>query len=411
MSVLKLIGKVLLAVVAIAVIAVLGLYLSDPLYYRRMVTVTSIDNVRDVDWYKPLEIVKGNPAPPLPVAPEDQRTIAPEAWEKALAYAKERESFALMVWHRGAIQYQYFMPGFKPEDRTDPASMGKSIVSLAVGLAIAQGAIQSVDDPVVKYIPEWANDDRKKITIRHLLTMSSGLAREPFSPSPFSQGRRLVLGTDIEKLALSIQAEEEPGKVFAYYNFNSQLLGLVVERATKKRYAEFLSEALWSKLGTRDARVYLDREGGLARTYCCLQATAEDWVRVGLMIKNYGKVDGVQVVPEAYLAEATSPSAVNPNYGFQIWLGTVHEEKRSYGKGVPSYVPHSEPFVAPDVIYFDGAGGQRVYVIRSQDMVIVRTGRGGVDFKTGAFLWDDAIIPNALLRGVKPVETAAAPAE
>jgi CubicO group peptidase (beta-lactamase class C family) len=387
----------------VVIVAAVGFYLTDPVYHGRILRLPLIDIVRDVDFYSPREVVKGNPAPPLPRAVEGRKTIAPAAWANALDYAKKMDSYALVVWQGGAIQFEYYFPGFKPEDRTDPASMHKSVVALLVGQAIADGAIASVDDPVAKYVAEWGQDDRKIITIRHLLQMASGLERQPFSPSPSGHFLRLNLGTEIEDLTLSIKAAEPPGQVFAYYNFNPQVLAIVLERATGKRYAQYLSERLWSKLGARDAYVFLDHEGGLARTYCCLQASAEDWVRVGLLHLTKGKVGDEQVVAEEWMNAVTTPSPLNPNYGFQTWLGTTYEPMRSYGKGVPTAVPHREPFAAPDVIYFDGAGGQRVYVVPSRDLVIVRTGKGGVDLKTGNFLWDDAIIPNALIRGIAAV--------
>ncbi|MBL8643602.1 MAG: serine hydrolase [Rhodospirillaceae bacterium] len=410
MRVLTFIGKGFAALFALLAIAAAGFYAADPAYHGRILRLPFIDQVRDVDFYKPLEVVKGSPAAPLARAPDSAKTIAPEAWDKALSYAKEMGSYALVVWQGGAVQYEYYMPGFKPDDRTDPASMHKSVMALVVGQALADGFIKSIDDPVAKYISEWAGDERRNITIRHLLTMSSGLARGPFSFKPSGEFLRLNLGLEIRDLTLSIKAGEPPGQVFAYSNFNPQMLAIVVERVTSKRYAQYLSERLWSRLGTKDAYVFLDHEGGLARTYCCLQATAEDWVRVGLLHLHKGKVGDEQVVAEDWMAQVTTPSPTNPNYGFQTWLGTTYEPMRGYGKGVPTAVPHSEPFAEPGIIYFDGAGGQRVYVIPSKDMVIVRTGKGGIDFKTGAFLWDDAVIPNALSRGVaaKP-ETPAAP--
>lgn len=410
MRVLKFIGKALLAVVALVAVGLAGFYVADPAYHGRILRLPFINVARDVDFYKPLEVVKGNPAPPLARASEGQKTISAEAWTKALDYAKKMESFALVVWQGGEVQYEYYQPGFKPEARTDPASMHKSVIALAVGQAVADGLIKSIDDPVSNYVSEWANDDRKAITIRNLLQMASGLARQPFSPKPSGDFLRLNVGFEIRDLTLSIKSEEPPGKVFAYYNFNPQMLGILIERVTGKRYAEYLSERLWSKIGARDAYVFLDHEGGLARTYCCIQASAEDWVRVGLLHLHKGKVGDEQVVSEEWMREVTTPSPTNPNYGFLTWLGTTYEPIRSYGKGVPSGVPHSEPFAAPDVIYFDGAGGQRVYVIPSKDMVIVRTGNGGVDMKTGNFLWDDAIIPNALIRGVTAKMAEAAPA-
>ena len=100
------------------------------------------------------------------------------------------------------------------------------------------------------------------------------------------------------------------------------------------------------------------------------------------------------------MREVTAPSPLNPNYGYHVWLGTVHEPERGYGKGVPAFVPHSAPFAADDVVYFDGAGGQRVYVIPSHELVIVRTGLPARDPATGAFLWDDALLPNILVAGI-----------
>jgi CubicO group peptidase (beta-lactamase class C family) len=401
MRALKIIGKLLLALIALLVIAGVGWYASDPAYHGRIVRVPFIDNVKDVDFYSPLEVVKGNPAPALPRAADAEKTITPEGWKAALDYAQKMDSLALVVWQGGKVQYEYYRADFKPEDRTDPASMHKSVIALVVGQLIADGFVKSVDDPLANYVSEWAADERKNITIRHVLTMASGIHRPPFSPSPNGAFMRLNLGFEIKDLTLSMKADEAPGQVFAYNNFNPQMLAILVERTTGKRYAQYLSESLWSKLGTRDAYVFLDHEGGLARTYCCLQASAEDWVRVGLLHLNKGKVGDVQVVSEEWMREVTTPSATNPNYGFQTWLGTTYEPLRGYGKGVPSGVPHSEPFAEPGIIYFDGAGGQRVYVIPSKDMVIVRTGKGGIDLKTGNFLWDDAIIPNALSRGVK----------
>ena len=413
MRVLKFIGKAFLGLLALIVIGLAGLYASEPVYYGRLFRLPFIDNVKDVDFYAPLEVVKGNPAPSLPRAVDGEKTITPEGWKGALDYAQKMDSLALVVWQGGKVQYEYYRSDFKPEDRTDPASMHKSVIALVVGQLIADGYVKSIDDPLANYVTEWAGDARKNITIRHVLTMASGLHRAPFSPSPNGVFLRLNLGTEIKDLTLSMGADEEPGKVFAYNNFNPQMLSILVERTTGKRYAQYLSDSLWSKLGTRDAYVFLDHEGGLARTYCCLQASAEDWVRVGLLHLHKGKVGDTQVVSEDWMHQVTTPSATNPNYGFQTWLGTTYEPLRGYGKGVPSGVPHSEAFAAPGIIYFDGAGGQRVYVIPSKDMVIVRTGKGGIDLNTGNFLWDDAIIPNALIRGViakdEPVAVAPAP--
>ncbi len=402
MRVLKWILATLVALIALPIIGFAILYATDPTYYGRIATIFFIDPVKDVDWYEPLERVSGNPGPPLPQAEPSERTISESAWQTARAYAEETESVALVVWHRGVIQYEYYGPGFDRTSRTDPASMHKSVVALVVGAAIADGSLSSVDEPAASYLQEWTGDERAKVTIRHLLQMTSGLYRDPFGPSPFGDTMKLNLGTEIKDLTLSKPVRRPPGEEFDYNNFNPQARGIVLERATGQRYAQVLSEKLWSKLGTNDAYIWLDHEGGLPRTYCCLQATAEDWVRVGLLHLNKGRVDEVQVIPEDWMNAVVTGSEQGPNYGYQTWLGTPYKAQRDFGPYVGAYGRHDEPYEAEDVILFDGAGGQRVYIIPSYDMVIVRTGTGGIDFATGSFLWEDSFIPNTLMRGVLP---------
>ncbi len=401
MRILKWILIVLGGLISLPFTGFAVLYVIDPVYYGRMATVFTIDPVKDVDWYEPLERVPGREGRPLPRANPSQRTISQEGWQIALDYAVKTDSVALVVWHRGAIQYEHYGQGFDRSSRTDPASMHKSVVALVVGAAIADGTLTSVDEPAATYLAEWAGDDRSRVTIRHLLQMTSGLYRDPFSPSPFGTTMKLNLGTEIHDLTLTQPVRRPPGEEFDYNNFNPQALGILLERATGQRYAEVLSEKLWSKLGTGDGFLWLDHEGGVPRTYCCLHATAEDWLRVGLLHLNNGRVGDEQILPEAWMEAVVSGSQQGPNYGYLTWLGTPYEPHRGYGPYVGAEVRHDEPYVADDVIFFDGAGGQRVYIIPSYDMVIVRTGTGGIDFSTGSFLWEDSIIPNALMRGVK----------
>lgn len=400
MRILKWIAIGVATLIALPFIMFGVLYVTDPTLYGRIATVFTIDPVKDVDWYEPLERVPGSEAAALPRADASSRTISEAAWQSAQAYAAETGSVALLVWHRGALQYEHYGDGFDRTSRTDPASMHKSVMALLIGAAIADGTLPSVDEPASTYLTEWANDDRSKVTIKHLLHMTSGMYRDPFSPSPFGTTMKLNLGTAITDLTLSQPARRAPGEEFDYNNFNPQALSIVLERATGQRYAQILSEKLWSKLGTGDAYVWLDHEGGLARTYCCLQATAEDWLRIGLLHLSKGVVDGEQVLPEAWMTDVVTGSDVGPNYGYQTWLGSPYNAQRDYGPYVDAYVRHDEPYDADDVIYFDGAGGQRVYIIPSYDMVIVRTGTGGIDFAAGSFVWEDSRIPNMLMRGV-----------
>lgn len=382
--------KAMLILAILLGLAGASLYLSDPLFWQRFATSLQGLDPTAVDWRQPQEPVAGGH---LQLREDKAGDIAPEALREITEYAQGKETHALLVMHRGMLVLERYWNGFGPDSRFDTASMHKTVLAMLLGLAIEDGHIDSLDDPVGRYISEWADDMRGNITLRQLATMSSGLQVEAFRPSPLSRGMRLVLGTDIESLALALPAEGPPGEDFQYLNFNSQILGIALSRAIGQRYADYLSSRLWRPLGAPDAAVWLDREDGLARTFCCLLTTAPAWLQVGALLLNDGQLNGRRILPSGWVAEMTRASATNPNYGLQLWLGSPTDGVRRYNRLSELEAQHSEPYLAPDVILLDGVGGQRVYVIPSAELVIVRIGEPAME-------WDDAVLPNALLRGM-----------
>ncbi len=401
MRILKLIVGGIAGLIALLALIGSALYLSDPWLWKRYATSLQGLDVTNVAWRSPAEPVPGGVAR---LREDVVNGISADALREAMAYAEQTESFALLIHHRGALVVERYWGGHGPDSRFDTASMHKSVMALLLGIAIDEGHIGSIDDPVGRYVAEWANEPRGEITLRQLATMSSGLLVEAFRPSPFSKGMQLVIGSNIDELALSLPLDEPPGTRFDYLNFSSQVLGIALTRSVGMRYAEYLSQRLWQPLGAPDTAVWLDREDGSPRTFCCLLASAPAWMHVGVLMLNQGRVDGQQVVPAQWLTEMTTPSALNPNYGLQVWLGSPASGVRTYNRQSTLEVPHSEPYLADDVVFLDGAGGQRVYVIPSAQLVIVRIGKSRMD-------WDDAVLPNALLRGRVAAETLpAAPA-
>ena len=382
--------KALLILAALLGLIGIGLYLSDPLFWNRFATSMQSLDPAAVDWRQPQEAVPGGDLRPRQDVVDG---LAPEALQEVIEYAERTESHALLVQHRGALVLERYWNGFGPDSRFDTASMHKTVLAMLLGLAIEDGHIDSLDDPVGRYISEWSDDARGAITLRQLATMSSGLKVEAFRPSPFSRGMRLVLGTDIENLALELPAEGPPDEDFQYINFNSQILGIALARAVGQRYADYLSARLWQPMGAPDAAVWLDREDGTARTFCCLLANAPAWLQVGALLLDDGEVDGRRTLPDGWVAEMKNSSTANPNYGLQLWLGSPADGVRRYNRLSGLEAKHSEPYLAPDVVFLDGVGGQRVYVIPSAELVIVRIGEPAMD-------WDDAVLPNALLRGL-----------
>jgi CubicO group peptidase (beta-lactamase class C family) len=280
--------------------------------------------------------------------------------------------------------------------------MAKTVMALAVGRAMAEGKIKSIDLPISKFLTEWKDDPRGNITIRHLLQMRSGLS--PLSrEGELSQAVRFQFGEGMAELPLGQHLVHPPGTYFEYQNSVSQLACLALERATRERYADFLSRSLWQPLGADDAELWLDRNAQHARCYASLLARPADWLKIGLLLKNFGRARGRQIVPRSWIAEMGAPSPTNPAYGFQIWRSAPFQSVRYYNQqGTGLAIVSAAPWPWQDTIYLDGYGGQRVYVSRCANIVIVRLGRSVFD-------WDDTRLPNqvnlALAHQIKPVCT------
>jgi CubicO group peptidase (beta-lactamase class C family) len=327
--------------------------------------------------HTPLAKVAGAPRTMAMPRADDPRFAA------AVDYAAATDSYALLIWQGGKLRTAHY---FAPHDATlrpESASMHKSVLALAVVAAIADGKIHSADDPLARYIPEWAKDARGRITVRQVLNMATGLKPPPLSFSNDGDKARATL--------LGLEVAAAPGTGFQYANAFSQILVLVLEKATGRPYADYLSARIWKRVHADDAYVWLNEPTGFPRGYTALMAHATDWLRIGLLIKDRGRVGGSRVLPAALIDQMTAPSATNPDYGWQIWRGATYQPDRFYNDAkVGASVKASAPFAADDILYFDGFGGQRVYISRSKDLVIVRQGAMRLD-------WDDAMLPNLVI--------------
>ena len=355
-------------------------------------------NADAMEMYENLGLVKGAPAP-LPVT-GDTSIEAPEAlFADALAYGAETESYALLIWWKGALVLEHYYPGYSAEVRAEPASMHKSLLGLVTAKAIEEGDIGSADDPVSLYIPEWQDDERGDITVRDLLTMSSGLGSLSYEGGDDAPARQFMAGAlDARATILDLQMEEADGPHFHYINTVSQLLMLILENAIGDSYADYLSSEIWQKIGADDAYVYNFEEDGFPRGYASFLARPLDWLRLGILVKDNGRYGDEQVISAEVMSELKSPAALNENYGWQIWRGESWVEQRFYNDEKAGFaVLQSEPYLADDLVFFDGFGGQRVIASESRDLVIVRLGNTSVT-------WDDAALPNSVIRALDGLE-------
>jgi CubicO group peptidase (beta-lactamase class C family) len=394
-------GGGVLAVVA-AVAAWQWPYALNMLRYAREGWITTVDTAvyapDATTIYAPLDKVAGDAAAsPLPRDP-NITTWATSRFAELTAFAEAKQSYALLVWSKGALVFEHYGQGLDAAIRPDSASMHKSVAALAVGAAIAQGKIAGLDAPIGAFIPEWRSDTRGSIKLSGVLGMAAGLGPTSNEGGAFSQSNRFLAGLFADEILLARPQIAAPGSAFAYRNFNTQLLGLILERATGQRYADFLSQYVWKPMGAADAAVWLHTANGLPRTYTALMAGGEDWVRIGLLMINRGRVGEAQIIPADYIDAMTTPSTLYANYGLQVWLAKPNLPMRYYNPSKPGLgSPAREPWGTDDMVFFDGVGGQRVYISRAEDLVIVRLGVARAD-------WDDSELPNMVMKALSREE-------
>ena len=347
--------------------------------------------ILDVARYRPTVPLAGCGPRALPQSTSDPALDPPlaSALAHAQAYSDNAQGVGLIVLKDGAVIHEQYAPGVDAATPAATASMMKTVVGLLVGIALERGMIASLDDPISRYIPEWRDDPRGRIPLEALLTMSSGLGQSDFL--------KLLLAPDIDAVALETPRAAEPGSTFAYNNAVSQLLGMVIERQAREAgyagFADFLGRELWCPLGNGDARLWTDATGR-PRAYAGLHAGLADWARIGELIRNRGKVGERQVVPASWIDAMARPSPANSQYGYQLWRAGEWTPQRRYSADNPVTITHSAPFVAQDLVYLDGFGGQRVYVLPEDGITIARIGLTDLTY-------DDAVIPNLLARAAR----------
>ena len=291
------------------------------------------------------------------------------------------------------MQLERYWNGMQPDQLANGRALTRSITPMLLGFAVESGKL-GLEDPLGKFITEWRDDPRGRITVRQLAQNVSGLEVAPSLPVSVVYGNKdlyLAYGGDVVRAAMNYPQVLPPGTRFEVAQENTQLLALVIERAMGTPVQTLLSERVWKRIGAADAAFQFDRPNGHARVMCCMRATPRDWARVGLLLAQDGKWEGKQVLPAGWARTMATPSARNPNFGLGLWLGSPYVAKRAYFEGQPGVVPQSEPFLADDVRIMEGGGNRTVFIVPSRQLVILRHGQQVPD-------WDNAALVNAVLR-------------
>jgi CubicO group peptidase (beta-lactamase class C family) len=311
----------------------------------------------------------GDPGPPadpgawVVEAPEDHE-LDPATLERArtYAFAEGRNTQGVVVVRDGVIVAEWYADGAGPDSWVASWSVAKSFTSATVGIAIEEGLIPGVDEPMTTWYPEFAGTERGDMTLRDVLQMGSGLDWvEDYDPAAVGESDiiRLVTG-ESDQLAYSASrpAAVTPGSRFSYSSGDTMLLSGVIEQAVGMPADAYAAEVLFEPLGLDRAEWWRDAAGHTL-TYCCFDSTSRDFARFGQLYLQGGRWGDEQVVPEQWVEDSLVPSdaseAAGDPYGYQWWLG----EPEGIDENVFAAVGHD---------------GQWIYVIPDLDMVVVRSG-------------------------------------
>jgi CubicO group peptidase (beta-lactamase class C family) len=350
--------KVIIPLLAFLLLFNVYLYSSNSFYFYKAVYYNFAD-IDDDQIFEQRLIRIENPRP-WPFSGSYNKTpISPE-FEKTL---ESLNTVAFLVIKNDSIMVEKYWDGYTESSQSNSFSVAKSFVSTLTGIALKEGKIKTLDQPVSDFLPEFKSDGKEKITIRHLLTMSSGLNWDESYSSPFSNTTEAYYGDDLKKLIATLEVSEAPGKTFRYKSGDTQILALLLEVATGKTLSENLSEKLWIPLGAeREAGWSIDRHEGMEKAYCCLYSNARDFARLGKLYLDSGNCNGSQILDNGFIREATTPHWLvdeagkqTDYYGYQWWL-------------IPSYKGNN-------IFYARGILGQYIIVIPEKRIVIVRLGK------------------------------------
>ncbi len=245
------------------------------------------------------------------------------------AYMDSQRAAALVIVHNGKVRLEQYGLDFGPEGRWTSFSVAKSFTSTLVGAAIQDGYIESIDDMVSDYIPDLKGSAYDKVTIKQLLTMTSGVAwnedyADPQSDVARFNSHKAEPGVDVTVSYMrQLKAEAEPGTKWVYKTGETNLIGVLASSAANKPLAEYLSEKVWKPFGMQQDATWLLGSTGHEISGCCVQAATRDFARFGLFMLGGGVAGGDQVLPDGWIAEATTKQAdigkPGGGYGYQWW--------------------------------------------------------------------------------------------
>ena len=274
---------------------------------------------------------------------------------------KEFGTVAYIVIHKDTVIAEKYYKGYSSNSSSNSFSMAKTLVSMMMGKALELGYINSLDDKVVDYIPELKGECASEVRIIDLATMTSGLDWDEGTSDPFSPVAKQYFVSDVEELMLNQPIIEKPGEKNHYSSGNTQLLSILIERASGIKTDKFFENEIWSKINPdNDAYWQIDsKKKGNIKSFCCFHSNARDFSRLGKLYLNYGKWNGNQIIDSTFIKSSMKPFLDNFDaYGIGLWL-KKHKDL--------------------NVSLMSGHQGQYVIMIPEKELIITRLGQRDID--------------------------------
>ena len=276
-------------------------------------------------------------------------------------YNKKMGTAAYLVIHNDTIVGEKYYEGYSINSSTNSFSMAKTFVSLMMAKALEQDYIKSLEDKVTDYIPELKGEFADDVRIIDLAAMTSGLKWDEGTSNPFSPVAKQYFYEDVVKLMLDQPFIDPPGKTYHYSSGNTQILSMLIEKATGLKTNEYFEQEFWSKINPdNDAYWQIDsRESRNVKSFCCFHSNARDFSRLGKLYINNGNWNGNQIVDSMFIQKSTEPFLDNFNeYGIGVWLSNYKDLKISL---------------------MSGHQGQYVIMIPEKKLIITRLGKRDID--------------------------------
>ena len=344
-----------LAILLVSIIVLM--YIFDVDYLLRAVRTVYFNGhntafLEDFNYFPNREIKKGT-AQPWAIAKDYNSVPATEVLEKT---HKELQTVAYLIIKNDSIWHESYFDGYGKDSKSNSFSMAKSVVTLALGKAIMEGKIKSLDQKVVDFFPEIKGEFANEVTVGDLSSMASGLSWDERYYSPFSIVTRAYFDDDLKKVILGLQVNEKPGQSFNYLSGATELLAMCIEKATGEYLSDYVSKNFWQPMGAEnDALWQLDHApDGIEKAYCCIASNARDFARFGKLMKQDGNWNGKQILDSTFVQKCVTPRfPESPQYGYGWWMHNVSGKQ---------------------LYYMRGHLGQFVIVIPEDDVIIVRLG-------------------------------------